>query len=160
MHTHVRTLVATTLLALGGAAGAGTVEVALVNPSNYTDAGNSVWDERQNLDALTRHLQALGQRLLPADQTLKVELLDVDLAGTVTLRGGNSTRIVRGRTDFPRIQLRYSLSAPGQPVRVAEEDVRDIDYARGLRSAYRDQSLYYEKRMLERWFTQRFARAD
>ena len=160
MPIHARTLIATTLLALGSAAGAGTVEVAFVNPSNYTDAGNAVWDERQNLDALARQLQALGQRVLPADVTLKVELLDVDLAGTLETRRAGPTRIVRGRTDFPRIQLRYTLSAPGQPVRVAEENLSDIDYARGLRSAYRDQSLYYEKRMLERWFTQRFARAD
>jgi hypothetical protein len=156
MHTPARTLIATALLALGGAAGAGTVEVAFVNPSNYTDAGNAVWEERQNLDALARHLESLGRRMLPSDAALKVELLDVDLAGTLELRGTNPTRIVRGRTDFPRIQLRYSLSAPGQPVRTADEDVRDIDYARGPRSTRRDQPLYYEKRMLERWFTQRF----
>jgi hypothetical protein len=151
-----RTLVAAALLALGSAAGAGTVDVAFVNPSNYTDAGNSVWDERQNLDTLARHLQALGQRL-PADQVLKVELLDVDLAGTLQLRGTNQVRLVRGRTDFPRMQLRYTLSTPGQPVRVGEEWISDIDYARSSVSAQRNTPLYYEKRMLERWFTERFA---
>jgi hypothetical protein len=156
MSIPVRTLIAAGALAAAATAGAGTVEVAAVHPSSYTDAGNAVWQERENVEALSRHLQALGQRWLAPDQKLAIELLDVDLAGSLQLRGAAPVRTVRGSTDFPRIQLRYTLTAPGQASRSGEEDIRDIQYARGL-AGYRSQPLYYEKRMLENWFAERFA---
>jgi hypothetical protein len=152
----IRTLIAAGSFAAATAAGAGTVDVIPVNPSNYTDAGNAVWEERENVEALGRHLQALGQRWLPADQKLAIELLDVDLAGTLQVRGAGPVRTVRGTTDFPRIKLRYTLSTPGQASRVGEEDIRDIQFGRGLPS-YRNQPLAYEKRLLENWFAERFA---
>jgi hypothetical protein len=155
MSIAVRTLIATALSGATAAAGAATVEVAFADPARYTDAGNAVWEERQNVEALGRHLQALGQRLA-ADQKLAIELLDVDLAGTLQLRGAGPVRIVRDRTDTPRIRLRYTLSAPGQAARSGEEEIRDIAFARGLPS-YRNQPLHYEKRMLEAWFAERFA---
>jgi len=154
MSIAVRTLVAAALLG-ASAAGAASVAVAFVEPSRYTDAGNAVWEERQNVEALGRHLEALGQRL-PAGQTLTIQLLDVDLAGTLQLRGGWPVRIVRDRTDGPRIKLRYMLSAPGQAARSGEEELRDIAFARGLPS-YRNQPLHYEKRLLDAWFAERFA---
>lgn len=151
-----RTLVATALVAAGPLALAGRVDVAFVNLSDYTDAGNAVWEERPNAEALARHLQALGARHLPAGHVLAVELLDVDLAGALDIRGAGPVRTVRGNTDFPRIKLRYTLSAPGRPAVTREEEVRDILFTRGL-STDRNQPLHYEKRMLERWFAERFA---
>jgi len=41
------------------------------------------WDEVANLQATARHLKAIGQGSLPANQMLKVVVQDVDLAGTV-----------------------------------------------------------------------------
>ena len=142
------------LLALSCAAGAGTVEVSYVNPANYTDAGSSSIDERANVEELGRYLQKLGERL-PAGYVLKVDLLDVDLAGSVRATRPGSVRTVRGGADFPRVQLRYTLQAPGQAPRGGEEAISDINYTFGVASV-RSEPLYYEKRMLERWFTQRF----
>jgi hypothetical protein len=150
-----RTLAAAALAAAAMPTIAGRVDVA-VAPSNFTDAGNAVWEERPNAEALARHLQRLGERHLPADHVLSVELLDLDLAGTLDLRGTGPVRTVRGRTDFPSIRLRYTLSAPGRPAVTREEEVRDIQFTRGL-SSDRNQPLAYEKRMLDRWFAERFA---
>jgi hypothetical protein len=144
------------LAGLGFTASAGTVEVAFVDPENFADAGNAAWEERENIEALGRHLQALG-RQLPAGHALRIEVLDVDLAGSIRARGIGGVRTVNGRSDFPRMKLRYTLDVPGQPSRTDEEVLSDIDYARGLSAARSSQPLHYEKRMLGEWFARRFA---
>jgi hypothetical protein len=137
------------------AAHAGTAHVAFVNAPSFSDAGGTTDDERKNLDALARHVQSLAQRLLPADHALKVEVLDVDLAGTVldTRRGTSLTRVIRGGADFPRLRLRYTLEQNGRVVRSGEDALADLNYSRGMSGSYRQsQPLHYEKRMLETWF--------
>jgi hypothetical protein len=148
-------------LAAVGSATAGSVTVSFAEPIAYTtyqDAGNTRWQERANLQALADHLQALGQRYLPADQALKVELLDVDLAGSThaSRRSGYDFRVVRGRADWPRVNVRYSLEAGGKPVQSGEEWVTDMGYAHGFVGVRRAEALHYEKRMLEAWFKSRF----
>jgi hypothetical protein len=146
--------------ALGFAAHAGTVNVSFADPNayNYIDAGNSRWDEKSNLDALAAWLGKLGAQWLPADQQLKVELLDVDLAGSVrpSRLDGSSLRTVRGRNDFPRFHLRYTLESNGKVVRTADEWISDLNYTRGISSVHQSENLYYEKRLLQNWFKQRF----
>ena len=152
------TLAFAAIAACSAGAFAGVVEVKYVNPSNFVDAGTSPWDEKDNLDALARYLQSLGE-LLPPNQTLRIEVLDVDLAGNVhePMRFGTRIRTVRGRADWPRISMRYSLEADGQLMQSGEEAVSDLDYARGnLHTSRESEPLFYEKRMLERWFRARF----
>ena len=140
------------------AATAGTVTVSFVGASGYADAGATPWEIEANSTALARHLQGLGTRYLPAGQTLAVEILDVDLAGTTrpSRRAGADLRVVRGGADWPRIRLRYTLDAPGQPARGAEESLADMDYTHGLPSARGSEPLHYEKRLLDTWFKARF----
>jgi hypothetical protein len=151
-----RTLLLSSLIALAGTAMAGTVNVSFVNPDSYTDAGNSKWDEAPNLQALAHYLQTLGQQDLPANQTLNVEVLDVDLAGTVKLRGNGEVRIVRGKADFPRLHLRYTLLADGKPVRNGDEWLSDLNYTQHLSTYRKNEPLYYEKYVLFTWFKSRF----
>jgi hypothetical protein len=157
MKLHLRTLAAVIALSATGSASAGTVTVSFVSLDRYADAGTDSRDERSNLDTLDRHLQGLGSRL-PPNQVLRVEVLDVDLAGTVlpSRRGGSLLRTVRGRADIPRLHLRYTLETDGQPVRRGYEWITDLNYARGLDTYRNSQPLYYEKRMLDTWFTERF----
>ena len=140
------------------AAVAGTVDVSFVNAPAFEDAGTTSWEEQANLKALAAHLQSLGQRMLPANQVLKVEVTDVDLAGSLRpTRLGSQIRVLRGGADWPRINLRYTLEVDGKPVRSGEERVADMNYARGISKYRESQSLYYEKRMLDDWFKARFA---
>ena len=146
------------LLAGAPPALAGTVSVTFVEAPGYHDAGETTLDRDANLAALAGHLQALGQRLLPASQVLKIEVLDVDLAGTVrtSARTGANIRVLRSGADWPRIHLRYTVEADGKPLRQADEWVSDMTYAQGITSGYREsQALFYEKRMLDRWFRER-----
>jgi hypothetical protein len=157
MRPHAQAFLVSCLIAGTTAAVAGTVEVTFVNRQSYSDAGTSTWDEDANLQILARHLQSLGQRYLPADQLLKIEVLDVDLAGTVRpSRHGGDLRVVRGKADFPRLHLKYAIEASGKMQRTGDEWLSDVTYTSGLPSSYRDQPLYYEKRMLDAWFKARF----
>lgn len=146
-------------LALAGTAQAGSVTVAFAEPpARFSDAGDSIADEKHNLQSLARHLEALGASL-PADQSLKVELIDVDLAGEMRftrLSPGRMLRILRGGTDVPRITLRYTLESNGRVLRSGEETVADLDYAHRGASVHANSSLYFEKRMLTQWFRSRF----
>jgi hypothetical protein len=138
---------------------AGTVEVSFVDARHFSDAGIARYDEEANLRTLTGHLQALGQRHLADGQTLKIEVLDVDLAGRTRWLSSRADqiRVLRGLADPPRITLRYALQADGRVIRSAEETVSDLAYLDGVGSRFLDEPLPYEKRMLDRWFSERFA---
>jgi hypothetical protein len=157
MLSRTRLLVGSSLVAAACAAAAGTVDVSFVNAGNYWDSGTSIWDQSDNLKMLATHLQKLGQHWLPPGQVLKVEVLQVDLAGTVRpLRGRNAVRVITGNADSPKMQVRYVLQAGGITLASGEEWVTDLDYTHGMVNPYHSESLYYEKRMLDKWFKKRF----
>lgn len=153
------------LLAMAGAAlsvhAAGTVEVSLVEPTRFSDAGRDPVESRRNEDTLVRHLEGLGERYLATGQVLKIDVLDLDLAGTVrpSRRGTGDIRIVRGGADAPHIRVRYSLAAGGQVVKSAEEVVTDLNYLGHAAGQTTGDPLRLEKRMLDDWFKARFVAA-
>jgi Protein of unknown function (DUF3016) len=136
----------------------GSVSVSFSGDATFSDAGAAHHDRELNLAILTRHLQGLGQRYLPDGEALSVEILDLDLAGALRLshRAVGEVRIVRGRADWPRIKLRYSLAANGQTLQSATESLADLNYLGHIGTYSSSDPLRYEKRMLEDWFKARF----
>jgi hypothetical protein len=137
---------------------AGEVEVNFVEPSKYIDAGSSSVEIDRTTKALGAYLKRFG-RDLPDGQTLRIEVLDIDLAGWVRTGSRADTRVLRGTADGPRIKLRYTLQADGRVLAAGEQTVVDLDY---LNQRWRDppqSDLPYEERMLERWFAERFGDA-
>jgi len=136
----------------------GSVEIAFIAPASYTDAGKDPADSKTNEDTLARYLQSLGERYLGADQVLKIDVLDVDLAGSMrpSRRGLDDIRIARGGADWPRITMRYSLVEGGKVVQNGEESVADMNYLRHGADIRDNEPLHYEKRMLADWFKARF----
>jgi hypothetical protein len=160
MLLRTRLLLGSSLIAAAFAAPAGTVEVLFVNADRYWDAGNTSWDEPANLKEIAIHLRKLAERNLPPNHALKVEVLQVDLAGTVNpFHKATAVRIIDGGADFPKLQLRYALEADGKPVTSGEDWVVDMDYTHGLANRGDSASLFYEKRMLNVWFKKRFVDA-
>src|SRR5471032_487004 len=107
---------AATLLA-SGAARAQQVEVSYVKPEQFSDVPFMQVDRERVLKDLTDHFAELGHKL-PAGQTLKITVLDVDLAGRLyPRRTGDDIRIMRGAADWPRMHLHYSLDQNGQAIR-------------------------------------------
>ncbi|MEJ0016553.1 MAG: DUF3016 domain-containing protein [Acetobacteraceae bacterium] len=153
-------LVAGAVPAAAGPVAAGPVAVAFDHPETYTDAtlygGHGLKAEQPALDAIAQYLERLGARYLAPDQTLSIEVLNVDLAGQYEPWRALSydVRILRDIYP-PRITLRYRLSEAGRTLVEGREVVSDINYlANGV--ARQDQDpLRYEKAMLSNWFQAR-----
>jgi hypothetical protein len=144
------------LVLAGAGAQAGMVSVAYVHPEGYTDARDWNRDTDENLKTLTQHFQWLGQKYLPPDQRLQIEVLDVDLAGRLrpSSRWG-MVRVVGKPLDWPQIKLRYRLESGGKLLASGEESVSDMAYAQHVDSYSGWQPLPQEKRMLKTWFRSR-----
>ncbi|HRD95498.1 MAG TPA: DUF3016 domain-containing protein [Rubrivivax sp.] len=126
---------------------AGKVEVSWIEPDRFADAGRSVVDRERMMGALGDHLKRWARRL-PADQVLKIEVLDVNLAGEIEPFRGSDLRVLRGSVDWPLIKLRYTLQAKGDTLKSGEAEVADRHYRVGDRVS----ELGFEKRMLDKWF--------
>ncbi len=160
MNFRTSTILFSALLAVaGGVSAAGVVDVKFIESVRYTDAGPSPWEREANLKVLDTTLQQLGQRYLRNGDVLKIDVLDIDLAGNVKPfpRGAEDKRIIRGNADWPRIQLRYTLQRDGKPLFSRTELVSDLDYTGGLSRIRSPESLEYEKKMLEKWFKSSFS---
>ncbi len=136
---------------------AGVVEVRFVNPERFSDIGLRPADRQATLNSLSTFLQALGSRL-PDGQTLRVDIKDIDLAGELIPFRADAVRVLRGRADWPRISLHYTLLAQDKVVTSGDADLADMDY---LDSPPFDEprlgELPFEKRLLLKWFDTTFA---
>lgn len=131
---------------------AGVVNVSFVKPQDFSDAGRGSLDIERTTQALAEHLKGLGARI-PDGQTLDIEVTDVNLAGELwPLRGqASEVRVLRGRADWPRIDLRYKLSAGSQVLKQGQTRVDDMNYMHRSLGIDTHTDLAYERRMLTRW---------
>lgn len=129
------------------------VTVKFTQPENYADMPFSQDGKDRVMKDLTRHFDKLGAKL-PAGQELKVEVLDIDLAGRLemTTRASTDFRILRGNSDWPMIKLRYSVESNGKVLTSGESRISDMSYLQQINSYSANESLRYEKLMLDRWF--------
>ena len=141
-------------LVLGAGHAVAAVTVTFTQPENYVDMPFASWDKDTVMKDLQGHFNKLGAQL-PQGQDLKVEVLDIDLAGQIEprSRGTHDLRILRGRADWPTIQLRYSIESQGKVVKSGEARVKDMNYLQNHINRYSaNEPLRYEKRMLDDWF--------
>lgn len=136
---------------------AGRAEVRYVEPERFSDIGRNPWDRERSLAALSAQFDRLAARL-PDGQTLRIEVLDVDLAGEQSPLVWHDARVMRGGADAPRATLRWTLLDGAATLRGGEDRLTDLGYlfAQPRRAARADE-LPYESRMLERWFDDRVA---
>jgi len=155
-----RVLVSAAAAALAALPLHAAVTVSYGDPDLFTDAGDRNSDPRKVMLALERHFKELGDRYLPAQSDLKIEVLDLDRAGRPYMNLPTEIRIITGKADMPCIELSYALETDHQLVQSGRERVCDPDYLRPLEPRYDEHDpLAYEKRMLEQWFRQRFVNA-
>lgn len=142
-------LVVVLLATASGASAAATV--TYLTPEKMTDVPRFSSD-RESMEMIFRdHLNQLASQL-PAGQELKVEFIDIDLAGDVFPRVPvRDIRVMKGRADWPRMHLRYSIEQDGKVLRSGDRELADANYLMGSRSY--NQDLYgHEKQMLDDWF--------
>jgi hypothetical protein len=141
-------------LATSAALAAGQVEVSFRPADQLADVGRGI-DRDRHVKALADHFKALGARL-PDGQVLKVEVLDVDLAGELQpWRRGDEIRVMKGGADWPAMDLRWSLDSGERTLLSGRERIVDMSYLNHpLRSAETG-PVAYEARMIDRWFEER-----
>jgi hypothetical protein len=150
---------AVALLAAGSSHAAGAVQCSFVNPEQFADIRDARFSAEQNLKTLEEIVVDAAAPYVGQGQTLKIEILDVDLAGELRHgRRGFDVRVLRGMADWPRITLRWTLEAAGQAPRSGQAVVQDMAYLQRVPSPQADTSLVYERRMVEEWFRAQFGK--
>lgn len=165
MHAMRSVLAGALLAAAGATALAGTLTVNFVQPETYGDAAYSrpVASERDRAQVqrdIEQHLQRLAERNLAAHEALRIDILDIDLAGHFEpfgFRSADDVRVIRDIA-WPRIKLRYTLARDGEAVASAEEQVSDMNYLVAAPRYPMHDRLRYERAMLDDWFGKRFGR--
>ena len=157
-------LAATSLSLLASLAWADSnLSVAFVNPETYSDAtySSSFANAKDRADVereIEQHLEGLAERALPAGDSLKIEVLDIDLAGRVEpfrSRVGGNVRVISD-INWPRMTLRYTLTQGDQTNPSREDLISDMNYLSSFNRYSSGDRLRYEKSMLDHWFASRF----
>jgi hypothetical protein len=157
----ITTLLLGLVVAAWSAPAAAEVLVTFDHPETYTDAG--LYSDRGSrarepaMDGIRQHLERLGARYLRPGQTLKIEVLDIDLAGRFEpwRPFASDVRFMRAVT-WPRIKVRYSLEESGAVRSSDTEMIVDQNYLSQVGGYFQSESLRYEKTMLDDWFRARF----
>ena len=140
---------------LANAAYAAPATVSFVDPAHYPDMPASEIERDRVLGELRQHIERLAARL-PAGQQLSVEVLDLDLAGTLKPAATRSElRVLTGGADWPRIHLRYRLEQDGTVIASGDEQLADMSYLDHMNRYPSSTSLRYEKQLLDAWFKSR-----
>lgn len=135
---------------------AGRVEVSYPPGPPYADAGDGVVEVERTQRVLAEHLQALSSRL-PADQSLQVQVLDIDLAGELQYFWPQRVRVMGLGADSPHLHLRYELRRGDTVLAAGEDRISDPGYL--WRSGRPDEqgALHHERRMVDDWFESKLA---
>lgn len=152
-HIYTTALAAVVLAASSAVSAAPTVtyaDTARMSDVPRDEAGRELMEER-----LLEHLATLASRL-PAGQELKVEILDIDLAGEVFPRVAiQNVRVLRGHGDPPRMHLRYTVEQEGRVVSNGERRLVNHGYQSSF-NRYSNEMFAHEKQLLDNWFRDEF----
>lgn len=151
MQTTALKAAAAIVLAIAAASAAAEANVTYVKTAEMTDVPRHYKDLETMEYTFTELLKQLSEKL-PAGQVLKVEFLDIDLAGDVFPRVPvRDIRVTKGQADWPRIHLRYSIEQDGKIISSGEKKLADPNYQMSF-NRYNQELYAYEKQMLDNWF--------
>jgi hypothetical protein len=139
---------------LGAGVASAEVTVNYVNMDQFADLPSGDWERKEVLTGLADYIKKLGADL-PAGHDLTINIYNVDLAGREYpgQRASGDMRVREGKTDWPLIELQYSLSANGQVIDSGTASISDVRYMnRMMKRSQETDVLRYEKRMLNDWF--------
>lgn len=153
MKNVIRRLAVSGLLALAAGAASADVTVNYIQPERFSDLPFAPWEREAVLKDLTQHFAKLGAQL-PPGQNLRIDVQDIDLAGReYPNRGPRDLRIVKQNgVDWPRIDLHFAIESNGQVLRSGDVQLRDMAFMDRIGRYTDNDSLRYEKRMIDDWF--------
>ncbi len=142
---------AAALLLLASASALAAATVTFVDLDKMTDVPHDLHKREDMQFALREHFNRLSGQL-PAGQVLKVDILDIDLAGEEFPRVAvQDIRVLKGQADWPRMRLRYRIEQDGNAVASGDSEISDPGYMMGI-NRYSQEAYGYEKQMLDDWF--------
>ena len=152
------------LLVVAGAAAGGGVSVTFVDPEHYVDAAyaRAVPGELERAEVqhdIELHLLRLAERGLRPGEGLRIEVLEIDLAGQFEpfrFAPGGDVRVFRD-VSWPRLRLRYTIRRGDDVSESREEQLADMNYLASFNRYAKSDRLRYEKAMLDAWFEKRIA---
>jgi hypothetical protein len=157
---------ASCLLVAAGAvsAGGGGVSITFVHPERYFDAAyaRAVAGELERAEVqhdIEQHLLQLAERGLRPGESLRIEVLEIDLAGQFEpfrFAPGSDLRVFRD-VSWPRLRLRYTITHGDGAGESREEQLADMNYLASFNRYAKSDRLRYEKAMLDAWFDKRIA---
>ncbi|MTV37574.1 DUF3016 domain-containing protein [Duganella radicis] len=146
------TVLAALAALLASSAALAQVSVSYTKPDDYTDVPRNAIERERTLKEFSDYFKTLDKKL-PAGQQLKIEVLDIDLAGRLyPRRAGDDIRIMNGGADWPHMHLKYTLEQNGQVLRSGDEQLSNMNYQGRLGGYFDSDPLRYEKQMLDDWF--------
>ncbi|MYN41518.1 DUF3016 domain-containing protein [Duganella sp. FT109W] len=152
MRPMTRTVLAAVVALLASSAALAEVTVTYTKPDDYTDLARGEYDRERVLKQFTDYFATLEKKL-PAGENLKIDVLDIDLAGRMyPRRNGDEIRVLNGGADWPRMHLRYTLEKDGQVLRSGDDNIANMNYQQSRSSYFDSDPLRYEKQMLDDWF--------
>lgn len=141
---------------------AAEVEIEWFEPEHYRDvkpsSGSKSAFQKRVFRELTEHFSELAAKL-PENQTLKIKVTDVDLAGDIRYMVGpnNLTLRVVENIYFPRMEFSYQLlDSTQQVLKSGDENIKDMAFNSGIHTRRSNDSYYYEKQLLSDWYHDSF----
>jgi hypothetical protein len=139
---------------------AAEAETEWVKPSTYDDIRSGDQNRKafreRVFNSLEKHFVKLANNL-PKEYTVKISVLNVDLAGEIDFSGSRKVRVLRDPY-FPRITLSYQLLNSNKKVVGSGKDkLKNMSFLQSSNLRYRSDSLAHEKKMLDEWFKKTFA---
>lgn len=132
------------------------VEVILVEPENFTDAGSPYL-----VDRFASCLRQSAAKHLSVVQKLTINITDIDMAGGYEPWHGPQFSDIRAMRDVypPRIDLAFTLTdADGDVIASGERRRRDVSYLMTTVSRIDADPLVYEKLPVREWLWREFNR--
>jgi hypothetical protein len=138
---------------------AANVQVNFQNPDRYTDVDRFSDESTRAMKAIRETLASLGNRYLPSDANLRVDVMDIDLAGRLipSARAGKDIRLLGGYANPASIRLHYLLEENGRVVAEKDETIHGLAYQRTISTRNSNEAFTNEKNMLEQWFREALA---
>lgn len=141
----------------------GAVTVDWTDPAEFSDikrSGNRREASRGNwVQQLARHLQQSANRQLPDGERLEVTITDIDRAGHYEPSFGASPDIRVLRDIYPpAVTLEFRrYDSSGSLIGEGERRLSDLNYLSRSPTRLRNDSLHYEKRLIDDWVRREFA---
>ena len=148
-------------LCLSTSASWGETEVQFIKSEDFVDIGNriSIRDGEDTLKRVTAALTERADAVLAPGQDMKIEVKDIDLAGDPRPLGGRMDMIRVIKPLYrPAMKFSYAITQDGKTVREGTADLQDMGFMDHFNRYFRDDPLYYEKPMLDKWFEAEFGK--